>query len=244
MHSSRRKSGHASANTSMTDVRKAARSSRAAPSSSNNNKLGKSPKDRDREWEDDGYWDDERDSFPQYCMSCEKQFFPQDERILFCSEACRRSDQNSNASYSGRSHYASHPPNHNNYPYHAVDHPSPRDIIPRASPSRPSSTYFSPPEDTDVLSHPSSAMSALRSLNTTHPPSPPSPTNGQSIWPFSRSTTTSPSSSYTRSHSGFFSSTYDTVYQYGTDRPLPSRRPGAGYSRPKTIELVTPMIGR
>jgi hypothetical protein len=51
-----------------------------------------------------------------------------------------------------------------------------------------------------------------------------------------------------------FSSTYDGTYYstggvggdyYGTssDRPLPSRRP-TGYSRPKSIELVTPMLGR
>ena len=37
---------------------------------------------------------------------------------------------------------------------------------------------------------------------------------------------------------------YGYAYGYsGMDRPLPSRQGGA-YSRPKSIELVTPMIGR
>lgn len=77
-----------------------------------------------------------------------------------------------------------------------------------------------------------------------------------SIWPFNRSPATSPSTSYSKpATSKMFSSTYDTGYYgagggltYGMtsssiDRPLPSRKPGA-YSRPKSIELVTPMIGR
>jgi len=77
------------------------------------------------------------------------------------------------------------------------------------------------------------------------------------IWPFARSAAaTSPSSSYSRPAANLFSSTYDGAYYgggygagggdyYGTsaDRPLPSRRPAA-YSRPKSIELVTPMLGR
>jgi hypothetical protein len=29
-------------------------------------KLGKNPRDREREWEEDRWWDDERESFPQY----------------------------------------------------------------------------------------------------------------------------------------------------------------------------------
>jgi hypothetical protein len=73
-----------------------------------------------------------------------------------------------------------------------------------------------------------------------------------SIWPFARSVTaTSPSTSYSKPTTSLFSSTYDGAYYgagsdyYGTssDRPLPSRRPAA-YSRPKSIELVTPMLGR
>ncbi|GAB0141835.1 hypothetical protein EsHS_00002410 [Epichloe bromicola] len=105
--------------------------------------------------------------------------------------------------------------------------------------------------------HHSDALSALRSL-TMGPPSPPSPTgsNGGGLWPFSRSIATSPSGSYRRPPSGpHLSSTYDTGYHYsagpytydagssGLDRPLPTRHPGA-YSRPKSIELLTPVLGR
>jgi hypothetical protein len=76
MHHSRRKSGHSSTNASMTDVRKAVtvsdltkprrpqtlsrRSTQTVP------KLGKNPKDREREWEEQRAWDDERESFPQF----------------------------------------------------------------------------------------------------------------------------------------------------------------------------------
>lgn len=137
------------------------------------------------------------------------------------------------------------------YPFYSADTPEPRDIIPRASPSRPSSTYFAPP---DPVTH-TSAISALRSLSI-QDPSPPSPTLTGSyhtnIWPFSRSSGSSPDS-YSRPSAGYFSSTYDGGY-YGTqagytmssptmERPLPSRKPNS-YSRPKSIELVTPMVGR
>ena len=132
------------------------------------------------------------------------------------------------------------------YPFFSAP-PEPRDIIPRASPSRPSSTHISPPVT------PASAMAALKSLSI-RPASPTSPvgTYHQGIWPFARSVTAiSPSSSYSKQSAGLFSSTYDGAYYsagvdyYGTssDRPLPSRRPAA-YSRPKSIELVTPMLGR
>ena len=29
-------------------------------------KLGKNPRDREREWEEERWWDEERESFPQY----------------------------------------------------------------------------------------------------------------------------------------------------------------------------------
>ncbi|KAH8673694.1 hypothetical protein BX600DRAFT_213211 [Xylariales sp. PMI_506] len=188
-------------------------------------------------------------------MTCEKQFFPQDERFVYCSETCRKHDQSSSSS--GVSAYPpsrfSHDSTAGSYPFYSAGNPEPRDIIPRASPSRPSSTYFSPPT-TPTNSQYTSAVSALRSL-TIRPPSPPSPTMANAgIWPFARTATTSPSTSYTKS-STYFSSTYDTgygasgyIYGYPTagavsDRPLPSRKPGS-YARPKSIELVTPMVSR
>lgn len=270
MHHSRRKSGLGSATTSMTDVRKATshhhdsrnsksksggqRSSRVLGSPSNSSaKLGKNPRDREREWEEESYWDEERESFPQFCMTCEKQFFSHDGRVPYCSEACRIIDQNSSSGGSNASadYYGTglHAPI-NTYSIYAAEHPEPRDIVPRASPSRPTSTHFasppSPPELPHTYHH-SSAINALRNLSlTARPPSPQSPSMPGGVWPFNSTATTSPESSYTRNNSGFFSSTYDTGYGYQvypTDRPLPSRR-GPGYSRPKSIELVTPMIGR
>lgn len=186
-------------------------------------------------------------------MTCEKQFVPQDVKTLYCSEACRLHDQQS-ASI-GRSHSQVH---QSHYPFYAAGNPEPRDIVPRASPSRPNSMHFSPPTTPGATSGAqySSAISALRSLSI-RPPSPPSPTSSHpsSLWPFTKSSAASPSSSYNRSGNGFFPATYDggyasTGYAYnysssGMDRPLPTRRPtGPGYSRPKSIELVTPMVGR
>ncbi|KAH6653886.1 hypothetical protein BKA67DRAFT_535232 [Truncatella angustata] len=263
MHHQRRKSGHASTNTSMTDVRKAVTvsdlsrpkrpqtlSRRTTPSVVQ--KLGKNPRDREREWDEERGWEDERESFPQYCMTCEKQFVPSGERHLYCSDSCRKHDQMPTSAVSP------YPPSksydsYSSLPYYSAGSSEPRDIIPRASPSRPSSTYFSPPT-TPTSSQYTSAVSALKSL-TIRPPSPPSPTTtSSSFWPFAKTATTSPSTSYKQS-SNFYPSTYDTGYgasgyNYGytttnvpADRPLPSRRPG-GYSRPKSIELVTPMVGR
>jgi hypothetical protein len=135
------------------------------------------------------------------------------------------------------------------YPVYSAP-PEPRDIIPRASPSRPTSTLMSPPTTpADVPS----AISALKSLSI-RPASPASPvgTYQSTLWPFGgRSvTTSSPKNSYTKTTPGVFSSTYDCTYYTATDcygtsheRPLPSRRPPT-YSRPKSIELVTPMLGR
>ncbi|KAK4115393.1 hypothetical protein N656DRAFT_787911 [Canariomyces notabilis] len=259
MHHHRRKSGSRSGNTSLTDVRKAVTASDLASKKHTSRpaamtrkttpqtipKLGKNPRDREKEWEEDRWWDEERESFPQYCMICEKQFVPSDDQFLYCSETCRMHDQNSAGLSSTLSHYAS---SHRTtqYPFFSGP-PEPRDIIPRASPSRPNSTHFSP----TTTSTTQSAIAALKSLAISTP-SPPSPvgTYHSSIWPFGRSAT-SPSNSYSRPAT-VFPSTFDGPYygatttdSYGTssDRPLPSRRP-AHYSRPKSIELVTPMLGR
>lgn len=77
MHHSRRKSGNASTNASTTDVRKAVTVSdlsrprrpqvltrRSTPQVLQ--KLGKNPRDREREWEEERWWEDERESFPQF----------------------------------------------------------------------------------------------------------------------------------------------------------------------------------
>ena len=163
---------------------------------------------------------------------------------------CRMDDQDGSGAATSSGRYPNGYSSTAHYPFYS-GHPEPRDIIPRASPSRPSSTYFSPPT-TPGANH-TSAVSALKSL-TICSPSPPSPvgTYHPNIWPFARSTAASPNNSYSRPASGFFPSTYDGAYYnaaalngYGTssDRPLPSRRPDT-YARPKSIELVTPMVGR
>lgn len=257
MHHQRRKSGHGSANTSYSDVRKAvtvtdlsSRHKSTRPAMTRRTtpqvKLGKNPRDREREMEDEYWLSDERESFPQFCMTCEKQC--PDEKAVYCSEACRLSDQHNSAvsSATPRSHVhgiRTSP----NYPFYAAGNPEPRDIIPRASPSRPHSMCISPPTS-PTSSHPTSAISSLRSLSIREP-SPPSPASSYhtGMWPFStRTAATSPSTSYgTRPPSIVYSSTYDygyTTNPSGTsDRPLPARRPGA-YSRPKSIELVTPVV--
>ncbi|KAJ8130895.1 hypothetical protein O1611_g2733 [Lasiodiplodia mahajangana] len=77
MHHHRRKSGHGSTNSSMTDVRKAGSTTDASRSRRPQTltrkstpqalqKLGKNPKDREREWEEEQWSGDERESFPQY----------------------------------------------------------------------------------------------------------------------------------------------------------------------------------
>ncbi|KAK6864252.1 hypothetical protein PG995_000780 [Apiospora arundinis] len=106
MHHTRRKSGHGSTNTSMSDVRKAVTvsdlsrprrpqtlSRKSTPQTLQ--KLGKTQRSREKELEEERWWEEERESFPQFCMTCEKQFIPQDERYVYCSEACRKYDQGS-----------------------------------------------------------------------------------------------------------------------------------------------------
>ena len=186
-------------------------------------------------------------------MTCEKQFAPSDDRGIYCSESCRRIDQSSGAqaimprSYTG-----------SNYPFHSAGSPEFKDIIPPASPSRPTSTHFScsPPITPGTSAYHSSAASTTFRYNNLsgRPPSPPSPTGSGSshFWPFSgRSSTTSPSTSYSRPSDPYLSSTYDTGYggSYydlstgGMDRPLPHRNP-SGHDRAKSIQLVTPIVGR
>ncbi|KAL2752463.1 hypothetical protein ACRALDRAFT_1077732 [Sodiomyces alcalophilus JCM 7366] len=265
MHHHRRKSGHGLANTSMTDVRRTVtatdttRSKRPGPTLSRRTtpvavqKLGRNPKERERDWQDSLY--DERESFPQYCMTCEKQFLPHDEKHLYCSEACRKCDQTCLTRETSHEQLYGHTTIHALY---AEDVPEPRDIIPRASPSRPCSNYFPPPTtagDTTGHYH-TSALSALRSLNV-RPSSPPTLSAQSSLWPFARSGGTSPSTPYYSRGGGNTTScaAYDAGWTamgdglpYGSgvggmDRPLPTRRP-TGYARPKSIELVVPMVGR
>lgn len=168
---------------------------------------------------------------------------------------CRKRDQTFSSS-KARSQVTSLAANHPFYS--AGTTPEPRDIVPRASPSRPTSTYFSssptaPPNPAASAADStatSSALAALRALSL-RPPSPHSPP-GSTAWAGysnSRSVTASPGTSYSAVQP---TPSYASTYHYGTgyhlatgmDRPLPSRQPGGAYARPKSIELVTPMIAR
>ncbi|KAJ3453258.1 hypothetical protein MRS44_017505 [Fusarium solani] len=260
MHHNRKKSGHGLPNTS-TDARKTVTATEptkykwpAMTRRHSPQKLGRSQRQRKREWTES--WEDGRESFPQFCMTCEKQFIPQDDMFLYCSDNCQRVDQTGTSqSASSVRQYASA-----DYPFYSAGNPEPKDIIPRASPSRPSSMLLSSPLATPGTGAAAyqhiSALAALRSLNV-RPPGPPPPTGSSSnLWPFNRSATTCPNNSYSRPSAAYSSSTYNGGY-YGAgsrayaydmtsgrmDRLLPSRHPGA-YSRPKSIELVTPIVGR
>jgi hypothetical protein len=169
---------------------------------------------------------------------------------LFLKNSCRRSDQASSTStYHSYKTSADYSSSRNNS--YASDMSEPKDIIPQASPSRPGSMLFasSPPATPGNYYH-ESAVSALRSLsNSRRPPSPPSPTNTTGFWPFGKNASTSPGASHLRPSAAYLSSSnYDGGYYGGpngvthnspTDRPLPSRS-----SRPKSVELVTPIFGR
>ncbi|CAI4211519.1 unnamed protein product [Parascedosporium putredinis] len=154
---SRRKSGQGlPTNTSMTDVRKAMGAEKRQRSSGSTSKrskeqqpttykLGRSPKEREREYyeyADDG---DGRDTFPQYCMACEKQFLPVDDRCLYCSEACREFDENS---FRHAAPLAGRPA--------AVSTTNPRrpprrlSTLPRATTANPKTSSPAPPLEADI----------------------------------------------------------------------------------------------
>ncbi|KAI6380253.1 hypothetical protein MCOR25_001682 [Pyricularia grisea] len=222
----------------------------------------RSSRDRERDWdrEQEHWYEEQRESFPQYCMSCEKQFVPQDDRFLYCSETCRVHDHNSSAvtpssqHSSSRGSYAS-PVSYTstNYPYYSVEYSESRDIIPRASPSRPSSMHYSPPATSSMAYH-GPTLSALRSLSI-QDDSPPSPTTASVYHTYNTAASArgapSPATSYSSrpNPKKGYSSTYDNSAYYADysdvpslDRPLPRR--STTYSRPKSIELVTPMVSR
>lgn len=80
MHHHRRRSGHGSGNTSMTDVRKAVTATdpsykkhSSRPSTATRKispqtvpKLGRNPREREKDLDDERWWDEERQSFPEY----------------------------------------------------------------------------------------------------------------------------------------------------------------------------------
>ncbi|KAK7951686.1 uncharacterized protein PG986_007414 [Apiospora aurea] len=265
MHHTRRKSGHGSTNTSMSDVRKAVTvsdlsrprrpqtlSRKSTPQTLQ--KLGKTQRDREKELQEERWWEEERESFPQFCMTCEKQFIPQDERYVYCSEACRKYDQSSSSNPSA-------------YPI-----PRTQDILggicrfmqpgtrSRATSSRelrhharaqPTSHHLRRLLARNIrLPYQHCGLSPLARQVHLHQQRP-----VQACGRLRGDAAVSPSTSYSKPNN-FYSSTYDGGYGMpgygyrlssggagGLDRPLPSRKPGTK-GRPKSIELVTPMVGR
>jgi len=105
-----------------------------------------------RDRDDDAYGGrDSGESFPQFCMTCEKQFLPANNTFLYCSEACRVHDQAPSQPIRSNS-YSSSPPltpytrQFSSYPSTTTYEDGP-DIIPRFSPtqSRPRSYFNSDP---------------------------------------------------------------------------------------------------
>ncbi|KAM3073621.1 hypothetical protein ACMFMG_004494 [Clarireedia jacksonii] len=102
---------------------------------------------------------DNGESFPQFCMTCEKQFIPANNTFLYCSDECRLHDQA--PTYSSRSSSYAVTPNSppltpytrasSSLPPVLFSREEPRDIVPRLSPtqSRPRSYFNSSPYPTD-----------------------------------------------------------------------------------------------
>lgn len=143
---------------------------------------GRSEHRRERDDEERGR--DSGESFPQFCMTCEKQFLPANNTFLYCSETCRLHDQSAptrsstSASYtSSSSHFPaqSSPPltpysrqfasSYTNT-YTTPSHEEGPDIIPRFSPtqSRPRSYFNSDP----YPSHTSAYTTLSASPHHTH----------------------------------------------------------------------------
>ncbi|KAG9230008.1 hypothetical protein BJ875DRAFT_386096, partial [Amylocarpus encephaloides] len=151
-HHSRRKSGNHNVHEKKTS-RPSTVSRRTAPSHpgkvANTWNGGRTSSSRDRDRDDEAVRDS-GESFPQFCMSCEKQFQAVDDTFLYCSEPCRLHDQNPtpvhDTSYS-HPHTPSSPPL-TPYSRHFLSLPPPDegpDIIPRFSPTQSSPrSYFSP----------------------------------------------------------------------------------------------------
>ncbi|KAL3424980.1 hypothetical protein PVAG01_04261 [Phlyctema vagabunda] len=153
---------------------------------------------------------DSGESFPQFCMTCEKQFVPANNTFLYCSESCRVHDTTSMLAQ-GRSNSTSSISPTTPYFYSPNEGP---DIIPRASPtqSRPrsyfnsepcihaysyqaASTYHEPTTSASAQSNSRSsttALASLRELATALPrasypqnhdrDSPPISRSGSAVW--------------------------------------------------------------
>ncbi|KAE8454315.1 hypothetical protein EG329_005240 [Mollisiaceae sp. DMI_Dod_QoI] len=201
---------------------------------------------RDRDDEERGR--DSGESFPQFCMTCEKQFLPANNTFLYCSEACRLHDQappptlrtNSYSAYPSSSPpltpYSRH---FSSYPSATPSHEDGPDIIPRFSPtqSRPRSYFNSDPYPSyqaPISSSPpprsaqssSTALASLRELATALPKTS-SRRRERDREP--ESPPKSSASSISRTNSGVWN--YIPFAGSKTSTPTPSATPGNSYTQ-------------
>ncbi|CZS99528.1 uncharacterized protein RAG0_07896 [Rhynchosporium agropyri] len=192
---------------------------------------------------------DSGESFPQFCMTCEKQFLPA-STTLYCSEACRAHDQASSQPIRNNS-YSSSPPlspytNQFAYPSTATYEDGP-DIIPRFSPTQsrprsyfnsdpypqiyqPSANTYSTSPKTGCNDHGSStALASLRELATALPKSSKS---GRHSRHDPASPPKSTASSITRTGSGVWD--YMPFTSSSKTTHTPSVTPGNSYSNTNT----------
>ncbi|KAH6664973.1 hypothetical protein B0J14DRAFT_492931, partial [Halenospora varia] len=182
---------------------------------------------------------DSGESFPQFCMTCEKQFLPANNTFLYCSETCRLHDQTPTGRTSSYPATPSSPPL-TPYSRHFSSLPGSTpdegpDIIPRFSPtqSRPRSyfnsdpypasyqppTYSTPPKH-DRSNRNSTALASLRELATALPKS---SRNGEPESPPKSS-----ASSMSRTGSGVWNYMPFTSNSKNST-PTPSATPGNSY---------------
>lgn len=208
-------------------------------------------------------WDME--AFPQFCMTCEKQFLHSQTTLLYCSDRCRLRDQPALSNItSSRFIYNDYMPATNL----RTEGP---DILPRYSPTP---SYPAPHRP---ASSPNQALESLRSLATALPrvkdsssPSVPRSRAGSGFWShasFTAKATVKPGlepsppayivsqghgpvfsvknlgskTDYFASYSGYMNSRkWDTLTD--TNRPLPKKVATAGCGqRSRSIDLITPL---
>ncbi|KAL2064377.1 hypothetical protein VTL71DRAFT_4871 [Oculimacula yallundae] len=250
-HHSRRKSGKDYVVSEKKSTRPAPLSRRTTPQHTARLATGRnSHRDRD---EDVYAGRDSGESFPQFCMTCEKQFLPANNTFLYCSEACRAHDQAPSQPIRSNS-YSSSPPltpyaNQFSYPSTTTYEDGP-DIIPRFSPTQsrprsyfnsdpypqsyqPSTTYSSSPQTQYNTSSSSTALASLRELATALPKS--SKSSSRSHKNRSNDPESPPksnASSITRTGSGVWDYIPFTSSSK-TATPTPSATPGNSYSNTK-----------
>ncbi|EKD17582.1 hypothetical protein MBM_04443 [Drepanopeziza brunnea f. sp. 'multigermtubi' MB_m1] len=180
-----------------------------------------------------------------YSMTCEKQFLPADNLVLYCSDSCRVHDQTSS---NQTSYYpsSSSPPLTPFARHFSSSHDDGPDIIPPFSPtqSRPRSYFNSDPysespshqysaspppsESQSTRSTSSTALDSLRTLATALPRSPPSHAHSRAHPSSPPRSAASSASSLARSSSGVWD--YIPFTGSKVTMPTPSATPGNSYS--------------